>query len=101
MVGAIAADPVRLLSAATGVEAGIVVYSGDSSRIRDNTITGIGRVSGYLANEGAIVVESSSQSRRLLDIRRNRLSGNVSGIVINRQSGDTLVPAVVVWWRAR
>jgi len=45
MVGAIAADPVRLLSAATGVEAGIVVqarYGDAGSRELGNLLTALG-----------------------------------------------------------
>jgi hypothetical protein len=80
---------------AGGVEAGILVSSGDTTRVRDNTITGIGSLAGSLSNEGAIVVEAGTALRHLLDIRRNRLSGNVSGIVINRQLTDTLVAATV------
>jgi len=80
---------------ANGVDAGVYVNSGDTVRVRDNTISGIGSLAGYLANEAAIIVEANTSLRGLLDIRRNRLSGNVSGILINRQLADTLVAATV------
>jgi len=78
-----------------GVEAGIRVYTGDTVRVRDNTITGIGSLPGWLTYEGGIVVEPYALARGVLDIRRNRVAEAPMGIVINRGSSDTVVPALV------
>jgi hypothetical protein len=76
-------------------ESAIYVEYGDTVLIRDNTVTGTQSAACCLSYEGAIVVTGYVPQGGLIDVRRNRLMGNVRGIVLARGIQDSLVQVTV------
>jgi hypothetical protein len=79
-----------------GAEAGIYVDESDTLLVRDNTITGIPRSTCCVSYGGGIVVTGTAPlGGGVVDIRRNRLTGNDRGLVLARSFQDSLTAVTV------
>ncbi len=77
------------------VEAGITLLSVDSLYVRDNTISNVAPGTCCLPQPTAgIMLESSSPTNLLADVRRNRMTRTTSGIVIQRDYQDPVTVTV-------
>lgn len=78
-----------------GIESAIYVEYGDTVLIRDNTVLDTRASTCCLSYDGGIVVTGYAAQAGVIDVRRNRLTGNVRGLVLARGFPDSLVQVTV------
>jgi hypothetical protein len=76
-------------------ESAVYVEYGDTVLVRDNVINGTQSAACCLSYEGGIVLTGYVPQGGRIDIRRNRMLGNVRGIVLARGIQDSLVQVTV------
>jgi len=80
----------------SGAEAGVYSDQADTLLIRDNMVSGIAPGTCCLSYEGGVVVTGQAPAGGgIVDIRRNRLTGNVRGVVLARAIQDSLTTVTV------
>jgi hypothetical protein len=73
-----------------GTEAGISFWRGDTVRVRDNVVTGVKSGTCCISVDGGIVFGNAGTVTGLVQVLRNRISGSVRGIVLQRYIYDSL-----------